>query len=120
MKKLLVMFCVIMMSVTAFADKSASCAFQSRQDAYVVAEVHVRQLGNCQYTGAVYDINVNSYGVNEGAVIVQIQYETKDHGTNTLEKTIYISNGKGDGSISGECAKSWTDFSVSVYNAVCR
>lgn len=119
MKKLMVMFCVLMMSAAAFADKSATCAFQSIPNAYVVAEVHAKQLGNCQYTGAVYTIRVNSYGVKDGAVIVQVQYETKDHGTNTIEKTVYISNGKGEDSVSGECASSW-DFRVNVYNAVCK
>ena len=83
----------------------------------MVAEAHCKS--TCNY--CVYTVNVTSYGVKEGAVIVQIQYETAEGGTNTIEKTIYISNGKGNGEISsGQCAKSWTGFRVSVYNAICH
>lgn len=121
MKKIFVVLTVLVMSVAAFADHSASCAFRGTPDAYVVAEAHMRDLCSGSTKGAVFTVNVNSYGVKEGAVIVQIQYETKEHGTNTVEKTFYISDGKASGQIiANECAKEWGEFKVNVYNAVCR
>ncbi len=119
MKKLLVMFSIILMSLTVYADdKSATCKFESIPNAYVVAEVNLYHI--CHTNSNVqFDVKVNSYGVKEGAVIVKITYPTRNNGLNTIEKTIYIQDGIGKATLKGPCATSWTDYSVTAYNAIC-
>ena len=121
MKKFFSLLTIVLISIAAFADHSASCAFRGNSDAYVGAEAQMTHKCSGSTKSAIFRVNVNSYGVKEGAVIVQIQYETAEHGIDTAEKTFYISDGKASGEIvASECAKEWGEFRVNVYNAVCR